>query len=418
MPTKAIRDVELVTTGTWAASTGRVAVTRTELEAMLAAGKDQLLDRAPVKFGHSSALNDPIGDGEPAYGWVIPTRVGPSTSQPGETSLFGDLVGIPARLAEAIPTAYRRRSVEVAYAVKTTAGKLYSAVITAVALLGVTKPAVKGLADVVALYGAGAEIDHRDRLEIVDGLEASPQAVAMLAAAAAAGATVEIVDAIAAAAGARDTASIPPPVDETVNDDPQKPLPGGSPMAGTVVTEARIRELLGQEQNADVEATIAALRTPAAGDPATPAAPAAAVPDAPAATATPATPADPAATPAEPVVATVAASEGTATLSADTLSELQRDAAWARDQRRAQLLDGAIAAGKITPAERAHFAAAVERDEAGTTALIGGLAARFPVGAGRGSDTAPLAELSEGPADAEWDGFMSRTFGIDPAPAQ
>lgn len=399
MPTQAIRGVELVTTGSWAASTGQATITRGELEAMLEAGRDQLLDRAPIKLGHRSALNDPVGDGEPAYGWVIPTRVGPSTSQPGETSLYGDLVGIPGKLAAAIPTAYRRRSVEVAYAVKARSGKAYAAVLTAIALLGITKPAVKGLADVVALYGAdGVTTDHVDRLEVVDGLEASPGLVAMLAEARNAGVDLAVLDRMAAAAGARDTANVPPSVDETVNDDPQSAITApttGVIMAG-IVTEERLRELLAQEQDADVEGTLAALRTPAT----------------PADVVAPATEVE---TPVTPVVADVAASEApaTVTLSAGAWEDAQADLKWARDRRRADVLDGAVRTGRIAPAERASFAAQLERDEEGTTALITGLAPRFAVDS-VGTDTVtPAAELAAGTTDAAWADFDRATFGID-----
>lgn len=392
MKTATIRDVELVSVGTHAASTGVTKVTRADLESMLAAHADGLVDHAPVKLGHASPLNDGLGDGAPAYGWVVPTGIRANAT--GADTLVGDLVGMPAALADVAPTAYRRRSVEIAWQVKTAAGKTYAAALIGVALLGASAPAVKGLADLLALYSEAVDEQVRTALELVEGLEDNNVAVAMLTAARTAGATVEAVDAMAAAAGARDTASIPPPVADPDNDEPITPAgqPGATDTGGNTMTEDELRAALKLEADADVDVALRALLEERATDPAT-------------ATTDPVVP--PVVTDPAPVAVADPALE-VATLSAGTLAELQRDAAWARKTRRDGILDGAIREGRITPAERSAFAAQMEKDEDGTTTLLGAMAPRFATSE-LGDATAPNSEAAE----AGFDQFEAETFGLD-----
>ncbi len=430
-PTSTIRDVELVSAGTWAASTGVTVVTRADLEAMLTAAADTDLDAPAVRIGHV----DPRFDGEPAAGWVQPTRVVEQRKDGKQVpTLLGNIVGMPSKLAEVAPVAFRRRSVEIAWGVKTAAGKRYAAVLTGLALLGVSPPAVKGLADVLALYSQGqpptSGLPERVRatvVELVDGLDDNPVAVAMLTAARTAGATPEVVDAIAVAAGARDTATIPPPTQDATHDGRVEPDPptGGPPMPRTL-TDAELREMIGKEADVDVEATIAAIRAEGGtqggtgeggdggttGDPAKGTAPPGEGATTGPATGTPAAPpADtPAGTPAPP-----AGPEGTlVTLSADTLAQLQADGELGRNaatelagQRRNRILDDAIRTGRITPAERAAFGAQLDRDEEGTTTLLSGLAPRYAVTA-LGDPTAPDAT----PDDKAFDEFQD-SLGLD-----
>lgn len=121
-----------------------------------------------------------------------------------------------------------------------------------------------------------------------------------------------------------------------------------------------------------------------------------------------------------------------ATLSAGQLAELQRDAAWARDTRRANVLDTAVREGRITPAERGFltselssapagtqvtgFAAALERDEDGTTTLLGTLAPRFPTSELGSSDA--TTQTADKAAEAAFDEFERATFGLDRTPAK
>lgn len=401
MPTATIRDVELVSVGTWAASTGVTKVTRADLEAMLSAHADGLVDHAPIKLGHASPLNEELGDGEPAYGWVIPTGIRPNAT--GADTLVGDLVGMPAKLAEVAPAAYRRRSVEIAWGVKTPGGKTYAAALIGLALLGASAPAVKGLADLVKLYTEDpAEVALTAALELVDGLEDNNVAVAMLTAARQAGAGVEQLDAMATAAGARDTADVPPPVEDPAETDTTS-TPAGSPGAtdtgGNTMTDEELRAALKLEADADVNAELARILEERGTDPAT-------ATTEPAATTTtePAATTEPAVTPAAPATQEPAL----ATLSAGTLEQLQRDAKWARETRRNGILDDAVKAGKITPAERTAFAAQIEKDEDGTTTLLAAMAPRFAV-TEFGHDAAPNAAV----ADQAYDQFEAETFGLD-----
>lgn len=409
--TATIRDVELVSVGTWAASTGVTTVTRADLEAMLSAHADGLVDHAPIKLGHVSPLNDDLGDGAPAYGWVIPTGIRPNAQ--GLDTLVGDLVGMPAKLAEVAPTAYRRRSVEIAWGVKTPAGKTYAAALIGVALLGASPPAVKGLADLVKLYSSEPEVERTTALELVDGLEGNPVAVAMLAAARQAGAPVEQLDAMADAAGARDTADVPPATPDPDNDDPQTSTAGPAGTTDTgghtmTVTDEQLRQALGLAADADVDAEVNRLISERSTDPAT------ATTD-PAATATTT---DPAATTTDPAPAATspAADPATSTaqepelvqLSAGTYAELTALAEERRTQRREEALDTAVRTGRIAPAERTAFAAQLERDEEGTIALLSNLAPRFAV-TELGDDRAQETQLSES-ATAALDAFEAETF--------
>jgi len=407
MPSTAtIRDVELVSVGTWAASTGVTKVTRPDLESMLAAHADGLVDHAPVKLGHESSLNDELGDGAPAYGWVVPTRIGVNAA--GLETLYGDLVGMPSKLAAVAPTAYRRRSVEIAWGVTTPGGKKYPAALVGVALLGASAPAVKGLADVMALYSSEPEVDRVTAVELVEGLEGNLTAVAMMTAARIHGATVEQLDALAAAAGARDTADVPPPVEDADNDDPI-PTDTGNTADGRntmpQLTDAELRERLNLEADADVNAALAGLLAERGTDPAT--ATTEPVAQDPAPTEPVAT--EPATT--DPAPATTEPQLATAALSAGDVAEFTRLAQESRDRRRRDALDDAIRAGRITPAERAHFAAQLEKGgevEASTITLLGQMAPRFAT-TELGDDRAANAELSESQASA-YDEFELQTF--------
>jgi hypothetical protein len=411
--TATIRDVELVSVGTWAASTGVTKVTRADLESMLAAHSDGLVDHAPIKLGHASKLNDELGDGAPAYGWVVPTRI--AVNKAGLETLYGDLVGIPSKLAAVAPTAYRRRSVEIAWGVTTPAGQKYAAALVGIALLGASAPAVKGLEDVLALYSEEPQVDRVTAVELVDGLEANPVAVAMLTAARIAGAPVEQLDAMSAAAGASDTADVPPPVADPDNDDPQT-TDTGTPSADgrntmPQLTDEQLRTALNLEADADVNAELARVLAERATDPATattepvvePVVEPAAV-EAPVVT-------PPVDAPAEPELVT---------LSAANHAELTALAEETRNGRRSRALDDAVRSGRIAPAERGRlsheegttpvtgFAAQLERDEQGTIALLGSLVPRFSV-TEFGDDRAAEAQLGA-TAAASYDAFELETF--------
>lgn len=132
--------------------TGVYYVTSEHLADMVAAQHDPLIRRPRVKLGHLSALfqtldgmNDPavLADAEPAFGSVANLRV-----DQGGVKLLGDLIEVPAWLAEAMPSAYPTRSSEWVWDYETAGGKKYTAVLTDVALGGVWEPAVEDLADI------------------------------------------------------------------------------------------------------------------------------------------------------------------------------------------------------------------------------------------------------------------------------
>ena len=159
MTTVTIPGVELVKVGKWDASQGDGTVTPEDIASMAAAYSNPMADRIPIKIGHTDPRfqnaqgNVPADhDGQPAYGWVEKLRA----SSDGQT-LVGDFVGVPPKLAEAMPSALRNRSVEFMQGQRL-GGRVYRAVLTAVALLGAAPPAVKGLADVLALYSRSGAV--------------------------------------------------------------------------------------------------------------------------------------------------------------------------------------------------------------------------------------------------------------------
>jgi hypothetical protein len=470
-----IPNVELVASGSWLAAAGDGTLTEDDLDAMVAAAADPEVDAAPLRIGHTDARFD----GEPSLGWVENVR------REG-TKLLGDLVGVPAKLAEVIPAAYRRRSVEMLGSadtpVTTASGKTYSRVLSGLALLGVQRPAVKGLADVLALYadanaapgattllaevslddvrrgaveavtGAGSydtgpggwaeelytdhvivstydEAGGKSRLYrvgyLVDNVtgavtfgepvEVRRAYVPLTAASAAPGdpaAGLAILDAVR-------TISTPLPGGDTplaprsstfahgapsapyrpVSTPATAPRTEETPMAQ--IDEARLRELLGIEADADIEATIAGLK-------ATPQTPEAAAQSAAEAAGT-GTPAAPAAAPAAP-----AATPELVTLSEGSHAELVTAAQQGaealrilREQEATALVRTALGEGRIAPSEVELFTTRAKANLDDTRALLAGLAPRFPV-----------TELGSGEAagnpdaDAAWDAY-ARSLGVD-----
>lgn len=183
MATVTIPDVELVSAGTWDASTGRSTITPDDLASAVQAFSDHLIDKPAVKIGHTDPrFSDGNHDGAPAFGWIDNIRTSPDGQK-----LLGDLVGVPAKLAGIMAAAYRRRSVEMSFGVRTAAGKVYRAAVTGLALLGATAPAVKNLADVYALYSAGNTVDHSSAILIGSEQPEATDAQVMAAAAASIG---------------------------------------------------------------------------------------------------------------------------------------------------------------------------------------------------------------------------------------
>ncbi len=156
--------VPLAFTGTWSASTGSWTPTRQDFVAAVAARECPAVQAPIIKLGHV----DTRFDGQPAIG-----RIGNLRVADGGHTLLGDYEGVPAWIAEktgdghsVLSSAYPQRSVEATYRYRCAAGHTHPFVITALALLGTTPPAVgalTSLADVGRLYGvdvAAANADH------------------------------------------------------------------------------------------------------------------------------------------------------------------------------------------------------------------------------------------------------------------
>ena len=385
--------VELVRVGTWAAATGVTTVTLDDLRSMLAAAGDPEVDDAAVRIGHL----DPRFDGEPALGWVTNLRL---DEQRG--ALVGDLTDVPAELAELIPRAFRRRSVEIGWNVRTPSGRRYRAALTGLALLGVMPPAVKGLADVVARYAAGdpnrAPVVHLgDELILTDEEPG------------------EVAQAIAAA---RAALAALPPLDPAIELDPPEEVPH------VTITDERLRELLGVEESADLEAAVRDLRARAEttnpgdpgggggdGEPGSP------------------PPGDPGGAggdqggdngngdddgEGDDGTNPPTAEAGLVTVSAAALSALQQQAAAGAEARRILRgqeieaeLGSALSAGRIAPADVNAWRGRLDADFDGTRTLLGSLTPVFPTSE-LGSDGGDTAT-----SDAELDAWLADTFGVE-----
>jgi hypothetical protein len=147
---RTVRGIELVKVGTWQISTGEWTVSPSDLQSAVAAHKAGVLRRPVIKLGHQ----DPGFEG-PALGYVDNLHLAD-----GGNTLVGDLVNVPAAVANLLPRAYPDRSVEglVDYEDPST-GQVWPLVLTACALLGASAPGVdtlKSLQDVAALYGVAA----------------------------------------------------------------------------------------------------------------------------------------------------------------------------------------------------------------------------------------------------------------------
>lgn len=168
---RTVPGVELMKIGTWPASTGKVTFTKKDIVAAVAASTAPGFRRPIIKLGHV----DPRFDGEPALGYVDNIRA----STDGST-LLGDYKGVPSWLASILGSAYPDRSVEGQFAAKDATGAQHQFALTAVALLGVTPPAVAGLKsiqDVARLYDVAASTGKGVTITMSHRVAASMKAV-------------------------------------------------------------------------------------------------------------------------------------------------------------------------------------------------------------------------------------------------
>lgn len=102
-----VPDVEILASGTWnLAIGGERTFTAEDLAAAVQASQCPAIGSPVLKLGHV----DPRFDGEPAVGRVTDLRLTSSGAK-----ISGDLAGVPAWLAAALPSAYPNRSIEGMY---------------------------------------------------------------------------------------------------------------------------------------------------------------------------------------------------------------------------------------------------------------------------------------------------------------
>jgi hypothetical protein len=142
--------VEILATGTWQLSSGEATFTREDLADAIDAASCPSVGNPVIKIGHV----DPRFDGEPALGWVVGMKL-----SAGGNKITADLAGMPGWLGEIAASAYPGRSIEGFRDYVCQQGHTHPFAITALALLGVTPPAVgvlNSIEDVAALYGVAA----------------------------------------------------------------------------------------------------------------------------------------------------------------------------------------------------------------------------------------------------------------------
>lgn len=170
--------IELVAVGTWRASTGELTLTTDDLASAVAAMDCPGVRNPVLKLGHSEpdSTSGIRWDGEPAVGWVDNMRLSDNRAK-----IVADYLGVPAWLAEVMPSAYPDRSIEISRPFRCQIGHQHPAVITAVALLGIVGPAVgvlRSLQDVQDLYttpGTSALSIHIGDREVLATVSDAPQ---------------------------------------------------------------------------------------------------------------------------------------------------------------------------------------------------------------------------------------------------
>jgi hypothetical protein len=146
-------------------STGPTTFTPEDLrDAVTAANEDPSIPNPRLKIGHvDPRYNGPEYDGSPAFGKATNLRLSDNGM-----AVIADYVGVPAWLADIMPTAYPSCSIEGWWNVESQMGKKWRFVLTACAVLGVTWPGVTVLEDLPQYFGE----------EVPPGVEIAPELVA------------------------------------------------------------------------------------------------------------------------------------------------------------------------------------------------------------------------------------------------
>lgn len=146
-----IDNVPICRIGEWSGLNGKATINQEVFDSVIAASQDSEIDQGRLKIGHISTLNTALGDGAPAFGWIERPRM-----DPDGVTLRGDIKSVPKKLAGLVGKAYKQVSVELRRNVETPSGKKYPHVLSGLALLGASAPAVKGLDDLADLYASEA----------------------------------------------------------------------------------------------------------------------------------------------------------------------------------------------------------------------------------------------------------------------
>jgi hypothetical protein len=168
-----IPNVPLISVGVWQASTGEHEYTKDDLAAIVAALDDPAIHEPRLRIGHSppTVTPDESAGGfeeQPAFGRFTNLRL-----EDGGATIVADAVGVPAWLAEILPSAFPNRSIESYSGYTTAQGRTHSCVLTSVALLGVSMPACQTLEDLQLAFGAeipeGVEFSFLERVNASQG---------------------------------------------------------------------------------------------------------------------------------------------------------------------------------------------------------------------------------------------------------
>jgi hypothetical protein len=145
---RVIRNVPIVQTGTWQASSGEWVVTRDDIQAAIESVRDPAIRLPRIWIGHDPERATPASEqGGPAVGWMSNLQA----TRDGDV-LLADL-HVPPLLAETMHAHFPGRSVEAFTDVTTATGVTHKLVIEGVALLGRELPAVETLEDIAELWG-------------------------------------------------------------------------------------------------------------------------------------------------------------------------------------------------------------------------------------------------------------------------
>lgn len=153
MDLRTIKDVEVVSTGTYDLGSGKTTFTAEDLADAVLAATDPTVVAPRIKLGHVDKRFEGDLDGEPAFGTVANMRL----DNNGQT-IKADLEGVPAWLADSMESAFPGRSIEGGFGFKAPSGRDYKLVVSNLALLGTTWPGVTSLDDLKQCLSANGPV--------------------------------------------------------------------------------------------------------------------------------------------------------------------------------------------------------------------------------------------------------------------